>query len=168
MQVSEVRIKLLPESTDRLKAFCSVTLDGEFVVRDIKIIDGTSGLFVAMPSRKLADRCPRCGGKNHLRARYCNECGAKLDEHRATKGQQKRTKLHVDVAHPINAKCRSYIQGEILKAYQAELERSKQPGYKPVSMGDLDAELEVPPEPGKEKPSGSEQTGDDFAAGIVD
>ena len=78
MVITEVRIKLVEENNERLMAFCSITLDNAFVIRDLKIIEGTKGLFVAMPSRKLTDRCGRCGCKNHLRARFCNNCGGKL------------------------------------------------------------------------------------------
>ena len=63
MKITEIRIKLMDEPGERLKAFCSITFDDSFVVRDLKIIDGAGGLFVAMPSRKLADRCPKCGGE---------------------------------------------------------------------------------------------------------
>jgi stage V sporulation protein G len=84
---------------------------------------------VAMPSRKLTDRCPGCGCKNHLRARFCNQCGGKLDEDRATRDADGRVKLHADIAHPINSACREVIQTAVLKAYHAERERSKQPGY---------------------------------------
>ena len=83
MQISEVRVKLIENKDDRLKAFCSVTMDNEFVVRDIKIIEGTNGYFVAMPSRKMSDHCEKCGGKNHLRAKFCNNCGAGLPDDRA-------------------------------------------------------------------------------------
>src|SRR5262249_27963427 len=99
------------------------------VVRDLKIIEGTKGSFVAMPSRKLTDRCGHCGCKNHLRARFCNQCGAKLDEDRATRDAEGRVKLHADIAHPINSACREVIQAAVLKASHAEKERSKQPGY---------------------------------------
>src|SRR5213592_81563 len=114
---------------ERLQAFCSVTFDNAFVVRDLKIIEGTKGSFVAMPSRKLTDRCGQCGYKNHLRARYCNQCGGKLDEDRATRDAEGRAKLHADIAHPINSACREVIQSAVLKAYQEEKERSKMPGY---------------------------------------
>ena len=50
MEISEVRVKLVNNKDDRLKAFCSVTMDNEFVVRDIKVIEGVGGFFVAMPS----------------------------------------------------------------------------------------------------------------------
>src|SRR5438445_13490083 len=82
-----------------------------------------------MPSRKLTDRCLQCGCKNHLRARYCSQCGGKLDEDRATRDAEGRAKLHADIAHPINSACREVIQSAVLKAYQEERERSKQPGY---------------------------------------
>src|SRR3981081_1020105 len=127
--ITEVRIKLMDDNNERLQAFCSVTFDDAFVVRDLKIIEGTKGSFVAMPSRKLTDRCGSCGCKNHLRARYCNQCGHKLDEDRATRDADGRAKLHADIAHPINSACREVIQTAVLKAYQEERERSKQPGY---------------------------------------
>ncbi len=131
MVITEVRIKLMEDNNEneRLQAFCSVTFDDAFVVRDLKIIEGTKGSFVAMPSRKLTDRCPGCGSKNHLRARYCNQCGTKLDEDRATRDADGRVKLHADIAHPINSACREVIQSAVIKAFLAEKERSKQPGY---------------------------------------
>lgn len=133
MDISEVRVKLIDQPTDRLKAFCSVTLDGDFVIRDLKIIEGTSGMFVAMPSRKLADRCPKCRSKNHLRANHCNECGASLPRDRVKRDAMGRTKLHADIAHPINTACRERLQARVVEAYKEELERSKEPGYQPVS-----------------------------------
>ena len=63
MEISEVRVKLVDNKDDRLKAFCSVTMDNEFVVRDIKVIEGVGGFFVAMPSRKMSDHCEKCGAK---------------------------------------------------------------------------------------------------------
>ena len=131
MVITEVRIKLMEDGNEneRLQAFCSVTFDDAYVVRDLKIIEGTKGSFVAMPSRKLTDRCGGCGCKNHLRARFCNQCGYKLDEDRATRDADGRVKLHADIAHPINSACREVIQTAVLKAYTIEKERSKQPGY---------------------------------------
>ncbi len=138
MEVTEVKVKLVEENRDRLKAYCTMTLDSEFVVRDLKLIEGANGLFVAMPSRKLADRCTKCGAKNHLRARFCNNCGGRLDENRAGTDREGRPKLHADIAHPINSQCREKIQLAIQDAYKAELEKSKQPGYRPVSLDEDD------------------------------
>ena len=138
MDVSEIRVKLVRNPKERLKAVCSVTFDSEFVIRDLKVIDGASGLFVAMPSRKLADHCPKCRTKNHLRARFCNECGQKLDEGRADRVRGGRPRLHADVAHPINSQCRSRIQANVVEAYQEELERSKEPGYQPQEYDDVE------------------------------
>lgn len=129
MDITEVRIKLMEDPHDRLQAFCSITLDGCFVIRDLKIIQGAKGSFVAMPSRKLTDRCPRCFTKNHLRALHCNQCGAKLDDERATRDNDGRAKLYADIAHPINSECRELIQRRVLEAYEIELVRSKEPGY---------------------------------------
>ena len=134
MEITEVRVKLIDNQDERLKAFCSVTMDNEFVVRDIKIIEGAGGYFIAMPSRKMSDHCSKCGGKNHLRAKFCNNCGASLPEDRARKDIKGRMKLHADIAHPINAVCRQKIQDKVTEAFEKELENSKQPGYKPIDM----------------------------------
>lgn len=129
MEITEIRIKLMDDPNERLQAFCSITFDGCFVIRDLKIIQGAKGSFVAMPSRKLTDRCPRCGTKNHLRGRFCNDCGSRLNEDRALKDHDGRAKLYADIAHPINSDCREMIQRRVLEAYDEELIRSKQPGY---------------------------------------
>jgi stage V sporulation protein G len=129
VEITEVRIKLMEEPGERLKAFCSITFDNCFVVRDLKIIEGTSGPFVAMPSRKLTSHCPRCGMKNHLRAGYCNQCGSKLEDGRAPKDADGRAKLYADIAHPINSDCREMIQERVIHEYFDEIELAKKPGY---------------------------------------
>lgn len=139
MNITEIRVKMVGDGSDRLRAFCSVTFDGAFVIRDLKIIDGINGPFVAMPSRKLTDRCIRCGNKNHLRARFCDECGAKLDENRAPRDEHGRIKLHADIAHPINAECRGLVQDAVIEAFEKELALSKQAGYRPRG-GDFDGD----------------------------
>lgn len=53
MKITEV--KVFPVNEERLKAYVTITLDNCFVVRDLKVIQGTSGLFVAMPSKKRKD-----------------------------------------------------------------------------------------------------------------
>jgi stage V sporulation protein G len=129
MEITEVRIKLMEDSDDRLQGFCSITFDNCFVVRDLKIIEGTSGPFVAMPSRKLTTHCHHCGAKNHLKAGYCNQCGARQRESPPIRDAEGRAKLYADIAHPINSSCREMIQKRVIAEYRVELERSQQPGY---------------------------------------
>ncbi len=143
MEITEVRIKLMEEPSERLKAFCSITFDNCFVVRDLKIIDGTNGPFVAMPSRKLTAHCPRCRSKNHLRAQHCNQCGAALSTDRMPVDTDGRAKLYADIAHPINSDCREMIQNHVIEEYEAEIQRSKHPDY--VSRyDDFDVDYDVP------------------------
>ncbi len=129
MEITEVRVKLVDPPNDKLQAFCSITLGNDFVIRDLKIIDGPGGPFVAMPSRKLNDRCPKCRFKNHLRARYCNECGSRLGDQRAARDARGRAKLHADIAHPINTSCREHVQATALHAYLEERGKAELPGY---------------------------------------
>jgi stage V sporulation protein G len=175
VEITEVRIKLMAEGNDKLRAFCSITIDNDFVVRDLKVIEGSRGPFVAMPSRKLTERCPRCKSKNHYRAFYCNDCGNRLSRgnshgsshggsshggsshdsaphargfHDSARGRfhdsdrgshdSPRVKLHADIAHPINSRCRELIQARILEGYYAELERAKDPNYHPVDLDVFD------------------------------
>ena len=141
MEITEVRVKLINNKDNRLKAFCSVTMDREFVIRDVKVIEGVSGVFVAMPSRKMSDHCGKCGGKNHLRARFCNNCGIALKENRAKKNYKGKMKLHADIAHPINIECRKRIQEKVTLVFNEEMEKSKQPDYKPTVVKEADDDV---------------------------
>jgi stage V sporulation protein G len=129
MDITEVRIKLIDDPSERLLAFCSITLCGAFVVRDLKIIVGPSGPFVAMPSRKLTSHCGGCGFKNALRAAYCSQCGRKQPEAAVPRDGEGRPRLYADIAHPINAASRDSVQKRVVAEYEAELVRAKQPGY---------------------------------------
>lgn len=163
MEITEVRVKLMEEPGERLQAFCSITFDDAFVVRDLKIIEGSSGPFVAMPSRKLTAHCYQCGCKNHLRAAYCNQCGTKLKEQPSLKDEDGRAKLYADIAHPINSACRELIQVKVIAAYVEERSRAKMPGYvstyEDFDGGDIDVssrQTSVTPTQvqGAEKPQG--------------
>ena len=55
MQITDVRIRRVTKDDGKMKAFVSITIDDQFVVHDIKVIEGEKGLFIAMPSRKTAD-----------------------------------------------------------------------------------------------------------------
>ena len=140
MEITDVRVKLITNTSDRLKAVCTVTFDGDFVVRDVKVVEGTNGLFVAMPSRKLAFPCGRCRHKNHLRAKYCNECGAKLRVHDVPPDGDRRARFHRDIAHPITASFRETVQRQVIEAYEAERQRAVEDDYTPTTYDDLDEE----------------------------
>jgi stage V sporulation protein G len=140
VNITEIRIKLVPGHRDKLRAFASLTIDGALVVRDIKIIDGGARTFVAMPSRKLCDRCQQCGGKNYVRARYCNDCGARLGRDRADIDERGRPRLYSDIAHPIHQRARDQFQEAILSAFGKEIEASGRDGYIATTFEDMDYE----------------------------
>lgn len=54
MEITDVRLRPV-QSEGRMKAIASITIDNEFVVHDIRVIDGNNGLFVAMPSKRTPD-----------------------------------------------------------------------------------------------------------------
>lgn len=130
MEITEVRIFLRDEEERKLKAYATITFDNAFVVRNIKVIEGNRGLFVAMPSRKLKEPCPKCSYKNTVRSKYCNQCGNSLPpteeslettgESQAEVGIRDRQGEHRDIAHPITLEFREYLQKKVLEAYEAE------------------------------------------------
>lgn len=137
LHITEVKIELAGSLGDMggcLRAFASITLNDALALRDLRVVEGDRGLFVAMPSRKLADKCPECRVKNPLRAHYCNNCGVRLEDDRVLVGvdgtiplsPDGRPRMHVDVTYPINPACRKLIHDAVLAAYQAELERAAQ------------------------------------------
>lgn len=54
MQITDIRVRRV-DKDGKMRAVASITIDGVFVIHDIKIIDGDKGLFIAMPSKKSAD-----------------------------------------------------------------------------------------------------------------
>ena len=114
MEITEVRIFLKDSPDKKLKAYATVTFDNAFVVRNIKVIQGTSGIFIAMPSRKVKQPCPKCGYKNEMRARFCNQCGASLPVVVHAVGEITAQAEHKDIAHPINQQFREYLQKKVL------------------------------------------------------
>ena len=132
MEITEVRIFPKEGLNSKLRAYATITIDNAFVVRNIKVIEGKSGLFVAMPSRKMKDSCPKCGHKNEVRSKFCNECGAGLPPKEIqanTPGAEHdaRQSEHKDIAHPITVQCREVIQKKVLEAYESEKANPRQP-----------------------------------------
>ena len=127
VRITEVAIDVVNETVsseaarDRLKAVASVTFDGCFAVHNLKIIQGKSGLHVAMPSIPLTDRCPQCSSKNPYRHRFCSNCGERLGEMRGWKDDQGRVRLYEDVAHPITQKFRGEIHDAVIEDYKLTL-----------------------------------------------
>jgi len=145
MEITEVRIFNRESDDKKLKAFATITFDNCFVVRNIKIIEGTKGLFVAMPSRKVKESCPKCGFKNPARSKFCNQCASPMPAAPApaqSDDRAQRQSEHRDIAHPITAECRELIQNKVLEAYdtQEDAPAAEKPGPETVVGGEpLDA-----------------------------
>jgi len=124
VKITEVRIFKKDDSNKKLRAFVTITIDDAFVVRDIKVIEGSKGLFVAMPSRRMKDSCPSCGHRNELGSKFCNQCGANIEGVTSKSPQsddtEGRNNQHKDIAHPISLDCREYIQKTVLEAFEKD------------------------------------------------
>ncbi len=126
MQITEVKIQLKDDTDKRLKAYAVVTFDDQFVVRNVKIIEGKQGLFIAMPSRRVRVTCPKCGARNDVTNKYCGQCGSPMPPQPEKTPEQIQAE-HKDLAHPIKQEFREYMQKEILSAYEkAKAEKESQ------------------------------------------
>ncbi|MBQ4204646.1 MAG: SpoVG family protein, partial [Thermoguttaceae bacterium] len=103
MKITEIRVKLVDgdPTRQRLRAFCSLTFDNAFVVRDLKVLEGNQGYFVAMPSRKMTFRCPNCRQRNAIGSNYCSQCGMALAgfDPCGNMTDVSPSKLYVDIVH---------------------------------------------------------------------
>ncbi len=116
MEITEVKIFRKENKDKKLRAFATITFDDCFVVRDLKVIEGNKGLFVAMPSRRVKEQCPSCGHRNVVRSKFCNNCGKGLDPAVTVT----RENEHKDIAHPITLECRELVQKVVLEAFEKD------------------------------------------------
>lgn len=127
MEITEIRIFLKEGQDKKLKAYATVTFDNAFVVRNIKVIQGSSVLFIAMPSRKSKSPCPKCSFKNEINSRFCNKCGAGLPVQSQDKplsaADMATSSEHRDIAHPVTQQFREYLQTKIIEAYKKECQQ---------------------------------------------
>ncbi|MDP8234223.1 MAG: septation protein SpoVG family protein [Candidatus Saelkia tenebricola] len=125
MEITEVKVFPRVQGNKKLRAYVTVTFDNSFVVRNVKVIEGNKGLFVAMPSRKVQRPCSRCRRSNTIIARFCNYCGVALEasKYGDSYDRQQETK---DMAHPINQEFRTYMEQSVLEAYEEEVKNNPQ------------------------------------------
>ena len=122
MEITEIRVFVKEGQDKKLKAYATVTFDHVFVIRNIKVIQGSSGFFIAMPSRKLKSSCPKCSFKNEVGSKFCNQCGASLpfSDHPISAVDFDSKSEQRDIAHPVTQEFREYLQNKILEAYRRD------------------------------------------------
>jgi stage V sporulation protein G len=128
MEITEIRVFPKEGQDKKLKAYTTVTFDNAFVVRNIKVIQGSSGLFIAMPSRKTKSPCSKCHFKNEVGSKYCNQCATALPSQAVQEASSDAKAEHRDIAHPITQQFREYLQNKILEAYEKEVARGSASG----------------------------------------
>ena len=121
MEITEIRVFIKEGQDKKLKAYTTVTFDNAFVVRNIKVIQGSNGLFIAMPSRKVKHSCTKCNFKTEAGSKFCNKCGAALPMHEPQQPLDTKAE-HRDIAHPITKDFREYLQSKILDTYKKEVD----------------------------------------------
>ena len=115
MEITDLKIRKMM-ADGRLRAIVSITLDQMIAVHDIKVVQGETRLFVAMPSRK-------------------DEGG-----------------IFRDIVHPISAQARSYLETQILKAYEEQLALMQAESELDAAAGEAEAAEAVPTEPAQNDP----------------
>ncbi len=115
MHITEVRIKLSQPDpfNDILLGYATVVLENELVLTDIKLLRGPERDFIAMPARKIADKCPQCMTRNYVTAAFCNKCGIALDSKRWPREQP----VYQDICFPITREFRHAIEEAVWIEY---------------------------------------------------
>ena len=124
MQITNIQIHLIPENKNNLLGFAVIEFDHCFIIKDVKILNGSKGMFVGMPSKKICDRCPKCHSKNPLISRFCGNCAYSLGEYRHDASSN--PSVHADIAHPVTNEFRLYLEELILNEYNYQLQREKE------------------------------------------
>lgn len=146
MKVTEANVTPMVASGDKLLAFAEIRLDGALFMKKLRLIRGSSKMFVSMPQEELRDRCmnPRCRGWNALRAQFCNWCGLKLDQRRGMmkcrecsafnrEGESRCSacqaslaecspKFYRDIVMLDSEELREEIESEVIRVYRSVLE----------------------------------------------
>lgn len=117
MNITDTRLDIIDNPSGKLRAFCSMTFNDEFVVKNFKIIEGNHGLFVAMPSRKLTKPCYRCDNRAFRNANYCDRCGKEFDD-RSGNSHHDTEDTHSDIAFPIEDDFREQLEDQLIAAYK--------------------------------------------------
>ena len=122
VNITEVKVFFKNNQKAKLKAYVSIVFEDALVIRNLKVIDGSYGLFVVMPSHKTTEACPQCRNKNAVSSRYCSFCGKAL-----LSGQLKKNKKasheHKEIVSPVADELRTYIQSTVLDVYAEELSK---------------------------------------------
>lgn len=100
-EITEVRIRIVDNPRGSLLAHATITVDGCFAVHGVGIIRGPNGVFASMPSRP----------------------NPKYREGEAPRNGERPVPKYLDIAHPINAETRKYIEDKVLDVYEAEVNR---------------------------------------------
>ena len=121
MRITNVEIKLAAAVERPCLAYATITFDGCFIVRDLRIIAGANGPIVVMPDRVKCDHCPACRHKTPIMDKFCGKCGLRLAVGRdvalevMANGKAKR---YYDVAHPLNSSCREVVNAAVLGEFR--------------------------------------------------
>ncbi|MFH1422009.1 MAG: zinc ribbon domain-containing protein, partial [Planctomycetota bacterium] len=116
IEVTQINVTPV-ERAGRLCAVCELVINRVFIIKEIKIISTKYGNIVRLPEKEVVMSCPYCKNRNHLRARFCNACGAKL-----TNGKKEKkintplSQFFYPVVFPMSVECREYISNVVLSA----------------------------------------------------
>jgi DNA-binding cell septation regulator SpoVG len=138
MQLTDVHVRVLESGNSKLCGLASITLDGQLVIHDIKILRARDGLILAMPNRPRDSRCHSCGARTPLTACYCAQCGGRQPTSFELPGPEKTKSVYRDVAHPITRACRAMLEEQVFAAYRnEELRSSLRAGGSPAGSGEV-------------------------------
>jgi DNA-binding cell septation regulator SpoVG len=124
MKITEIQVTLTSEKIqerDGVLAFVRLVFESSLAIRDIKVMERDSFIYLGMPSRKVTEPCLNCGRKAAVTDVYCHYCGK-----RRTPTPKEDKKIYVDTAYPINQEFRLYLEEQVMNSYNTMVPKDKQ------------------------------------------
>lgn len=125
MTITDVRVSL-DGTNDRVLVYCSFVIDGCFVVKNAKIVEGNHGRVVSMPNDPFRTKCPNCSKRVPVTDHFCGRCGVDQEDNRAPLDDRGYPRHYADVCHPTTAECRKIIEDALFAAYEKSVSQLKE------------------------------------------
>lgn len=120
LKITEIKFTVVRDRKQNVLAYVNLVFERCFAVRDLRIISVNDRVILAMPNKELSRTFCNCGFRIPLGSRYCAMCGKPANAARRT-----NQRSHYDIAHPLDADYREYMEATILDRFSELREKLK-------------------------------------------
>lgn len=117
LEITDIRMVREEKNSSRnaVIAYVTITLNDQFLIKNIRLIRHSDRLVIGMPNREKIRDCPHCSIRNAQSNRYCHQCGTPLEKVKIDYS------AYVDIVHPTKQTFREYLERVIIEEYKRQL-----------------------------------------------